>query len=277
VVRRDYESGAIHELFAEAHVVVHAAGATRAPSHAKLHASNVALTRQTLDAVARANVPRFVFISSQAAAGPSASRDAPVTERDTAMPIEAYGRSKLEAERLVRASKVPWVVLRPAAVYGPYDRDFLALHRLASRGVAIHPGNREQWISLIHVEDLAGGVVCAAIDASAAGETFFLANQTPVQWGGLFRTVAECAGRKVTLDLQVPRSLVGIGALIGDVAARITGHAGLLTSDKVALAKASFWVCSSARARDMLQFSTAIELQRGLCDTYHWYRTQGWI
>ena len=96
VVRRDYESGAMSGLLAGADVVVHAAGATRAPTRDQLRASIVELTAMTLDAARAANVGRFIYISSQAAAGPAPSRDDPVTEARS--PCRSpYGRAKLEA------------------------------------------------------------------------------------------------------------------------------------------------------------------------------------
>jgi nucleoside-diphosphate-sugar epimerase len=277
VVRRDFENNALDERFAGADVVVHAAGATRAPSRARLRSSNVDLTARTLEAAARAGVRRFVFISSQAAAGPAAALDAPRAETDAPHPIEAYGQSKLDAEHLVRASTLPWVIVRPAAVYGPRDRDFLALFRLAARGVAIHAGNREQWISIIHVDDVTRAVICVSHDAAAVSEVFFLANREPVQWGALYRDVTQCAGKAMRVDLQVPAPLVTAAAMVGDVAARITGHAGLLTSGKAALARPPFWVCSPAHVGSLLSFFPSVQLQRGLCDTYHWYRENGWL
>jgi nucleoside-diphosphate-sugar epimerase len=118
IVRRDYETDALDERFADVDIVIHAAGATRAPSRARLRRSNFDLTARTLDAATRAGVRRFVFISSQAAAGPATALDAPLTELDSPHPIDAYGKSKLEAELSVRESALPWVIVRPAAVYG---------------------------------------------------------------------------------------------------------------------------------------------------------------
>src|SRR5436190_7977390 len=182
IVRRDLDSPAIDEAFDGVDVVVHAAGATRAPTRAALRTSNVELTKRVLAVARRANVARFVFVSSQAAAGPASFLDAPVTEDMSAAPIEAYGRSKLAAEHLVRETDgMSWVIVRPASVYGPRDRDFLAMFRLAQFGIAIHPGNRRQWISIVHVRDLVEGIVCAATVPDAAGGTFFLANPVPVQ------------------------------------------------------------------------------------------------
>jgi nucleoside-diphosphate-sugar epimerase len=278
IIRRDLDSPSIGETFDGVDVVVHAAGATRAPSREVLRASNVELTRRVVDLARRSKVARFVFVSSQAAAGPASFLDAPVTEDMSPAPIEAYGRSKLDAEQVVRtAEAVPWVIARPAAVYGPRDRDFLALFRLARRGVAIHGANRAQWISIIHVRDVADGIVRAATVSGALGGTFFLANEAPVQWAEVFRSAARVARRRLIVDVEIPGWLVEAGAAAGDVLARVAGSAGLLTSEKVALTKPRFWICSSEHAKRELGFVPRIGLQEGLTETHDWYRTQGWL
>src|SRR5436190_18960275 len=226
IVRRDLDSPAIDEAFDGVDVVVHAAGATRAPTRAALRTSNVELTKRVLATAQRANVARFVFVSSQAAAGPASFLDAAVTEEMSAAPIEAYGRSKLDAEHIVRETEgISWVILRPAAVYGPRDRDFLAMFRLAQLGIAIHPANREQLISVVHVRDVVEGIVCAATLPHASGGTFFLANATPGQWREMFRLVAQVAHRPLFVDIEIPGWLVGTAAAAGDVLARVTGSA----------------------------------------------------
>lgn len=278
VTRRDIELGRTGERFSGADVVVHAAGATRAPSVLQLRESNVELTARILDAARDAKVGRFILVSSLAAAGPAPSLDTPTTDATPPSPIEAYGRSKLDAETLVRAATdLPWVLVRPAAVYGPGDRDFLSLFRLARRGIAIHPANREHWLSIIHVADLADAIVSCASSPAAPGRIYCLANDAPVQWAELFRLAARCSGRELMIDLEMPASLVDAGAVVGDVAARLTGHAGLMTSEKVALSKARFWTCSSERAARELGFSAATPLQEGLCSTQQWYLEHGWL
>ena len=278
IVRRDLDGSSIQEMLAGADVVVHAAGATRAPTRALLRASNVTLTQRIVDLARRANVSRFVFVSSQAAAGPASFFDAPVTEDMSPAPIEAYGRSKLDAEDVVRAAEgMSWVIVRPAAVYGPRDRDFLSMFRLARLGIAIHPANRRQWISIAHVRDVADGIVRAASAARAEGGTFFLANDAPVQWANLFQSAARVARRSLFVDAEIPEWLIGLGAAAGDVLARVGGTAGLLTSEKVALTKPQFWICSNERAKRELGFVPRIGLEEGLRETYDWYRTQGWL
>jgi nucleoside-diphosphate-sugar epimerase len=278
VVRKDYEQGKLHEVLRGAAVVVHAAGATRASAVEKLRASNVDLAKRTLNAAVEGGVSRLVLVSSQAAAGPATSLSTPVDEDTPPAPVEAYGQSKLDAERVVlQMAGIETVAVRPAAVYGPGDRDFLALFRLATSGMAIHPANRNHWLSIIHADDVADAVLACSTSNVAAGETYFVANDEPVQWRDLFILGAKCAERRLWLDVSVPEPVVKVGAAIGDLAAAVTGRASLLTSGKLALSRAPFWVCSSRKARRDLSFSPQVELQRGFAETYAWYRANTWL
>lgn len=278
IVRRDIEDGRLSELIADADVVVHAAGATRAPSRAMLRDSNVELTRRVVQMAGTSGARRIIFISSQAAAGPARSPEEGVTEESEPSPIEAYGRSKLDAETVVRlaASGLEYIIIRPASVYGPGDRDFLAMFKLARLGLAVHPGNRQQLISIVHVSDLVDAIT-SATTTTAVNRTFFVSNDQPVRWRDLFRLAAECAGRTIVADVNLPRPLVVAGAAVGDVVASLRRRAGLLTSEKAMLAKPQYWVCSNERAKRELGFAPRIPLEAGLRDTYEWYVSNGWL
>lgn len=278
IVRRDIEQGRLGELIEGSDVVVHVAGATRAPSRAMLHESNVELTRRVVQTARASKVRRLVFISSQAASGPASSSDTPVTEDAPPQPIEEYGRSKLGAELVVRGASpdLEHVIVRPASVYGPGDRDFLAMFRLARLGLALHAGNRRQLISIVHVRDVVEAIARAA-SAGPANRTFFVANDEPVTWTRLFGMAAECAGRTIVAEVNLPRPIVAAGAAFGDMIATLRRRAGLLTSEKAALAKPPYWICSNARAKQELGFSSRIGLEAGLRETYEWYVSQGWL
>jgi nucleoside-diphosphate-sugar epimerase len=270
----------LRRALAGADLVIHAAGATRAPPPARLGLTqaNVGISRRVARAVAR-EPARLVFISSQAAAGPATVAGRPVRESDQPAPVEAYGASKLEAERAIaeELERDRWTFIRPAAVYGPRERDFVALFRAARSGCALHPGNRGQSIGIVHVDDLVRGIVAAAAAPAAAGRTYFLANADPVTWGELFEAAADACGSRIRLDLQLPRSLVDAMGWCGDLHARLTGHAGLLTSQKLALSKPRLWHCSTEAAARDLGFAPEITLPDGLRRTYAWYRAASWL
>src|SRR5512142_3014873 len=103
--------------------VLHCAGCTKALRLSDFDRVNRHGTRHVVDAVNAqgGRIQRLVLVSSLAAAGP-ASPGAPAREGDPPHPVSAYGRSKLAGEQEVRgACRSEYVILRPAAVYGPRD------------------------------------------------------------------------------------------------------------------------------------------------------------
>lgn len=128
-------------------------------------AVNVDGTRRLVEA--SASVPRVVFASTISVYGPSAGR-APWTEADVPQPDTLYGRSKLEAERVIR-SHPGGVVLRLAAVYGAGMKgNYPALLRLLSHGVRWLPGDGRNRRTLVHVED-AVEAVRLSVDSVSPG------------------------------------------------------------------------------------------------------------
>ena len=84
-------------------------------SEAALQRSNVDGTRAIADAVAAHGVPKLVFISSNCLWGEAVNRA--VREDEPPRPVEAYGQSKLEGERIITAhDEFDWVVLRPPTI-----------------------------------------------------------------------------------------------------------------------------------------------------------------
>lgn len=263
----------------DADAVFHLAGATTAIHAQDFLQANVTPTRHLLGALtARRARPRFVYVSSQAAAGPAPSRDRPVDEDDTPRPVEAYGRSKLEAERIVESfgDHVPTTIVRPCAVFGPRDRDFLALFRLAERGVIAYPGTATHWLSILSVDDVVSGIVAAAVNERAILRCYFLSSAEPVSWRTLGAHIAAAMDKKVR-HVNVAPSLVRIAAIAGDVMSRITQRSSLANGEKARLARYPFWICSAGRAQRELGFVESHSLPDALRDTYLWYRRNGWL
>src|SRR6185312_11296626 len=98
-----------------------------------------------------------------------------------------------------------------------------------------------------------------------------------VRWCDLFQSAARASGTRLKIDVEVPAALVRVAGRFGDLVARATGRAGLMTSEKIALSRPRYWVCSSDRARREIGFAPSVDLQVGLSEAYHWYRTAGWL
>lgn len=267
-------------VWARATHVFHAAGVTKGRTLAQFRDGNVFPTANILAALAARTTPppRIVLVSSQAAAGPASAPDRPVRESDRPLPIEAYGRSKLQAEQAVARyrDELPITIVRPSSVYGPRDRDFLAAFRQASRRVAIHAAPRDHLISIVHVADVVRALLLAAEHPGAVGKTYFVANERPVTWRELYEEMARAAGSH-PVQLQLPMPALRAAAWAGDVLSTLTGRPTILNRNKVALARPRWWLCDPSRARAELGWRAEMPLQQGVHEAYTWYVGAGWL
>ena len=262
--------------------VFHLAGVTKRRTLAQFRGGNVVPTANLLAAAAArsgSTPPRVVLVSSQAAAGPAKAEHRPVREDDPAQPIEGYGHSKLEAEQATRlyGQSLPITIVRPAAVYGPRDRDFLRVFRLATRPIALHAVPRRHTFSIVHVADVVAALLLAAEQPAAVGRTYFVANESPTSWSALYAAMGGAAGVRPKAELQIPLSAVALAGMAGDALSALTGWYSLANSHKTRLARPRWWLCDASRARAELGWVPSVTLQQGLRDTYLWYLQAGWM
>jgi nucleoside-diphosphate-sugar epimerase len=255
-------------------VVVHAAGLTRGHGDRSFRSVNVEGTRAVVAAANEAGA-RIVHIASLAAIGPG-TPDRPVQEDDRPQPLTAYGRSKLASEAVVRSeAHVPWTILRPSAVYGPNDRQFLPLVRLAASGIFPLLARPSTAFTLVYVADLARAVATAADDERSAGEAMFVGHPDPQTAYSILRQLAQAVDRPFK-PRRVPGVLGRALALAGESAWRL-GARPLFDLSRFAELRADGFVCSVERARSLLGFTAEVPLADGLERTVGWYRQEGWI
>lgn len=270
------------EVWEGATHVFHLAGVTKRRTLAQFRDGNVVPTANVLAAAAARGAgspPRVVLVSSQAAAGPAVAPDRPVREDDPPRPIEGYGQSKLEAEQAARLHEdaLPIAVIRPAAVYGPRDRDFLRAFRLAARPVALHAVPRDHAFSIIQVRDTVAALLLAATHPAAVGRTYFVANDTPTTWRELYAEIARASATMRTIELQIPLAALALAGRAGDAVSALTGWHFLANSNKTSLARPRWWLCDASRAGAELGWHPSMTLQEGVRTTYLWYLEAGWM
>lgn len=260
--------------------VFHVGGVTKRRSLAEFREGNVVPTVNLLAAVAaRApHVERFVLVSSQTAAGPATHPDRPVTETDFPHPIEAYGRSKLEAEQAVlrSADSLPIVILRASAVYGPRDVDFLNIFKQAIAPIAVYAAPRDQLMSIVHVDDLVRAILLAAELPAALRQTYFVGSEQPVSWRELYALIGEIAGTR-PIEVQLPGAVLTAAGWAGSAFSLITGRPVLVNTNKVALSRPRWWLCDSTCIRSELGWNDSTTIQAGLRGTYICYVNDGWL
>ncbi len=269
---------AVHAAVRGVRTVIHIAGVTKAKRSVEYLRGNVESTRNLLEAAETiADLDRFAYISSLTVAGPSPDGHL-LDESEPERPLTAYGRSKLEAERLVTAAaaRVPISVIRPPAVYGPRDRDTLEMFRWVRYGISPVIGGTEKSLSLIHVHDLADAIRAVAFDPRAVGRVYYAANPVPHPFAELMSIIGRIVARR-PVSIRFPRPLLFAVAGVVEAISLIGPKPAVLSIDKARDMSQDHWVCSSRRIEEELGVRATTPLEQGLRDTYAWYLRYGWL
>jgi len=171
--------------------ILHLAAQTGKARPAEFQRSNVEGTRLLLTAARKAGVSRFLFISS-IAAGFSDLRHYP------------YGRSKAEAERLVRGSGLRTVIVRPTMIAGPGSPVFGGLTRLARLPLIPLFGSGQALVQPILVSDLAGIVSSLLTTDRFDGETIAVGGPESIPIGELLQRISLRATGKRRATVSLP-------------------------------------------------------------------------
>jgi nucleoside-diphosphate-sugar epimerase len=256
-------------------VVYHVAGAVAARDEAEFLRANRDGTRNLVAAAERGGRPRFVLVSSLAAAGP-ASRGLPLTCQETPQPVTAYGRSKLAAEQQVAAGALQWSIVRPPIVYGPRDREVLKVFRLARLRIAPVFGDGKQELSAVHAADLAEALIAIAASPSTIGRRYTACHPEVFTSAEFGRAVAASMGLRVT-TVRIPAAIGRTLLSVTEAACRLTRQVTILTSDKANEFFQPAWTGDPAPLTRDTGWRATYDLTTGLADTYAWYRRAGWL
>ncbi len=270
-----HDQPALQQATAGQEVIYHVAGLVAARNPAEFDSANREGSANLLGAAATHGSPRFVLVSSMAAAGPSAPGK-PLTGNETPQPVTHYGRSKLAGEEEVRHSSLPWTILRPSMVYGPRDTEVLKVFKLARWGVAPVFGSGDQELSAVTGEDLARSLIAAALSERSVGKTYYPCHQEIFTSRAFAQAVGKAVGKEVATP-GVPEWMGrGILSLTG-AAARLANQATLLNADKANEFFQPAWTGDPAALTQDTGWEAQHDLTSGVTLTAAWYRAAGWL
>ncbi len=262
----------------EATHVIHCAGCTKAIKGTQYYRVNQHGTRQIVEAINHpsSQIKRLVFISSLAASRPALPPD-DAREIDSPAPVSEYGKSKLAAEHEVRKfCQKEYVILRPCAVYGPRDADFLMLFKAVKARLVPRFGSGRQPFSLIFVKDLAVAATHFLTAPQVAGGIFNIASPEAATARELVAEIARQMHRS-PLVIPLPMVLLWLICLGQELLSQVTGQATILSRQKYRELSAPGWTCDPSRARQQGGFTAATSLETGIAETLSWYRQAKWL
>ena len=191
--------------------------------------------------------PWVVFASSREVYGQP--EHLPATENTPLRPINIYGRSKVEGERIVDAARkdgLRTAIVRLSNVYGSTrdyaDRVIPAFARGAVMGDTLRVEGADHTFDFTHIDDTTRGIV-AIIDLLMDGKTpppIHLLTGRQFSLGQLAALATDIAGKGATIMQAPPRSF-DISRFYGD----------------------------PARAKELLDWVPHVEIQQGLARLIH--------
>src|SRR6185503_10907979 len=279
-IEGDLADGRALDLLVEgADAVIHVAAVYRTAGHPDSYYRevNVKGTERLLEAAARFGVRRFVHTSTVGVHGdvakPPADETAPIA------PGDVYQATKAEAEALAldfhRRRGLPVTVVRPGAIYGPGETRFLKLFRAIARGRYAIVGSGRAFYHPVFIDDLVAGFLLALERPEAVGEAFILAGPRYVTQSELAAVIARHTGGRV-LPFRIPAAPLRWAGALCELACIPLGLEPPLHRRRV-----EFWTKSRAfsieKARRLLGYAPAVDLDEGVARTASSYREAGWI
>lgn len=259
--------------------IFHLAGVTKAVKEETYYEINAMGTKNLVDVCLEADPPieKFIYLSSQAAAGPC-NHNGKKREEDPCLPVSPYGRSKRKGEEflLEHLNHIPFLILRPSVVYGPRDRDVFAFFKILSKGINPIFCSPDQQVSLCYVQDIIQGILLASDSKDLQGEIFFLSDGQVYRMDQIGETFAEIIGVKA-YRIRIPFGILYGMASLSELFSKISQKPPLLNRGKLEEMIQKNWVCDITKANQLLGFKPKISLQEGIRLTYEWYRKENWL
>ena len=250
----------VFHLAGRAHAI-----AERQPQEELYHRVNAKGTQNLIEASIRNGVKRFVLFSSVKAMG-----DGTVNCQDeSAMcsPSSAYGRSKLDAERLVlkagKESDLHVVVLRLPLVYGPGVKGNLASMLAAIASNRFPPLKiTENKRSMIHVADVARAARAVIATETSVGQIYIITDGVAYSTTTIYKLM--CAAlNKSPPRWHVPLWILRAMARFGDTYGFVSGRRFPIDSHTLCRLTESAWY-SSEKIREQLGFRTMHRFEKSV-------------
>ena len=260
--------------------VVHAAGVTKCLHKQDFHRINTEGTKNLAEAILEVGMPlkRFVFISSLSIFGAIKEQQPydEIRETDTPQPNTEYGRSKLEAEKYLATTSLPYIILRPTGVYGPREKDYFIMAKSIKGHSDFAVGYKRQDITFVYVKDVVQAVFLA-LEKGENGRQYFLSDGQVYQSTTFSDLLHEELGRPWWIRITAPVWVLRIVTFFGEYVGRLTGKVTALNNDKYNILKQRNWRCDIQPAIDELGYQPKVQLAEGVKETIRWYKEHKWL
>jgi len=241
----------------------------------KVHVESTRLLAEA--AIKNPNFKRFIHISTVGVHGHI--DNPPAAEDYRFSPGDVYQETKAQAElwlhQFAKSNKLPYCVIRPAAIYGPADKRLFKVFKLASKPFFPILGNGKCLYHLIHVDDLCDAIILAATAESALGQAFIIGNPNANSLSEIATIISKELGRK-TRVIRIPAEPFFLLAALCEAVCKPLGLSPPIYKRRVAFftKDRSF---DTTKMQTVLGYVPKYSSFEGLIETTRWYVENKWL
>lgn len=230
---------------------------------------NVKGTENVLNLMREKNIRKIIFTSTVAVYGLNKTNP---DENFPTEPFNDYGKSKLQAEELLRAwyNEAPQdrtlIIVRPTVVFGPKNKGnvYNLLQQILS-GKFLMIGNGENKKSMAYVGNLVSFIHFSMNETKGTGyQLFNYADKPDLTTNQLVKIISQLSGTKLS-QLRIPYFVGYLAGLTFDMMSKITGKEMVISS--IRIKKFCATTQYSNKKVEEFDFKAPMTLQEGLNQT----------
>lgn len=193
----------LKDIVKDINIIYHLAGEVYTKRCKDFYRINSEGTKNLVALCLQENIDRFVFLSSIAAVGTNKKRGILLNEKSPCKPIDPYGKSKLQAEKLLiqsfKNNAFPAVIIRAPTVYGPLGKPKIItkILRMVQTGRVLIVGDKNNLRSMCYIDNLIQGLVAIERFDKAIGEVYFFSDERPYTYEEIFQAIFENFGNQI--------------------------------------------------------------------------------
>lgn len=242
---------------------------------------NVDGTQNLLNVCRGKDIQKFVFFSTVAVYGlpPWVGEIVNWDENRPKAPTEMYGKSKFESEKKILQAaakyKLPYVIIRPASVYGPRDKGQLyGLYKAIKNHYFIKIGNGKNLMHFVYVKDLVKAARQAQLTNRREAD-YIIVSDMPTPFNDVVKYVAASINQTVP-NFYIPKDIGLVLSKIMNIFGNIIGIKSPLFPTRVKVMTTSYSYDIN-KARMEIGYNPQISFRKGALLTGKWYLKNRWL
>jgi len=194
----------VNKLLEKTKVLIHLAAAIDSKNKEYYYKINVQGTKNLIDSCKKNKVKRIIFVSSMAS---------------TKDYLDDYGKSKKEAEDLIRKSGLDYTILRPSFIYGKNSNSMKKMINFINSFKFIPiVGNGEYTLNPVHVDDVVKSIISCINSKKSIKKTYDILGKSEISFNEFINAISEkynIQKRKIHIPIPICLVISSVGSILG--------------------------------------------------------------